>query len=251
MPRTPCRPGRRDNVDAVRTAALGLTLLAAYLCTAPASAQPGEGPVLSPDTHIEIAPTPESPATTSTLPTPPPEAPPPRPRKKGLVLESMLGVMGFGGQFRHVAPTGYWMHATLGYEVLNWLMLFGEGELALTDTSESQDASHSQAFPIWGAGGGLRATIHPSDRVAFFFQGDLGALTADVPQGSLAILGFPNAESLNVQFGGRAGIEWYQLDRHLALAAQGGVRDATGFAKQGRADTPLMWDAGAGLRYTF
>ena len=45
------------------------------------------------------------------------EAPPPRPRRKGLVLESTLGVLGFAGQFRHVAPPAYWLHAQLGYEV--------------------------------------------------------------------------------------------------------------------------------------
>jgi hypothetical protein len=42
------------------------------------------------------------------------------------------------------------------------------------------------------------------------------------------------------------------IDRHLALTAQGGVRDALGFEKVvGGADTPLMWDAALGLRYTF
>lgn len=46
------------------------------------------------------------------------------------------------------------------------------------------------------------------------------------------------------------------VDRHLALTAQGGLRDAPGFkqlAIGGTAtnDTPLMWDAALGLRYTF
>jgi hypothetical protein len=182
----------------------------------------------------------------------PAEAPPPLPRKKGLVLESSLGALGFGGSFRHVAPTAYWLHAQLGYEVWRWLMIFGEGELAYTDTSIAQDPTKARAFPILGFGGGLRATIHLSDRVAIFAQGDVGALKADVPRNALSILGFRDAESFNPYFGARLGVEWYQVDRHFAIGAAFGVKDAQGFARLAvTADTPLMWDAGASIRYTF
>lgn len=210
---------------------------------------------LAPDAQVTISTAPPEGKTgevDTTLPTPPPEAPPPRPRKKGLVLEATAGVLGFVGQFRHVAPPAYWMHMQLGYEVLDWLMVFGEGELGETDTSVSQDESHNMAFPIWGFGGGLRATIHPTHRFAFFLQGEGGALTAYVPHDSLSILGFRNAEGLNGSVGGRIGLEWYHLDRHIALTAQGGVRDAMGFEKLvGSSDLPLMWDAAGGFRYTF
>jgi hypothetical protein len=131
-------------------------------------------------------------------------------------------------------------------------MLFGEGELAFTETSESQDESHTKAFSIWGVGGGARATIHATPRVAFFGQGELDGLVADVPHNALTILGFRNAESLGLSLGGRVGIEWYQIDRHLALTAQAGARDAVGFSKVATGgDTPIMWDAALGLRYTF
>jgi hypothetical protein len=179
------------------------------------------------------------------------EAPPPRPRHHGLVLESTIGVLGFAGQFRHVAPPAYWMHIQLGYEALSWLMLFVESELAFTDTSESEDASHSRAFPLWGLGGGVRASAHLSVPVAAFVQADVGALTAYVPHGALAYLGFRDAESLGAQFGGRVGVEWYAKDRHLALCAQGGPRIAQGFSKFASSGLPLMWDTAAGLRYTF
>jgi hypothetical protein len=56
---------------------------------------------------------------------------------------------------------------------------------------------------------------------------------------------------LSAAFGGRIGVEWYQLDRHLALSLEGGGRDATGFAKVAASDTALMWDAAVGIRYTF
>src|SRR5262245_8615284 len=84
---------------------------------------------------------------------PPPEAPPPPPYKKTLVLDSSIGAIGFLGQFGKVAPWGPWMHTQLGYELLKWLMLFGEGELAFTDTSNRQSQPGTRAFPIFGFGG--------------------------------------------------------------------------------------------------
>ena len=145
-----------------------------------------------------------------------------------------------------------WFHVGLGYEFLKWLMLFVEGELAFTDTSEAEGPSDVYAFPIFGFGGGLRVTVHATDRLAFFLQGSVGAMKADVPTGALLILGFENAESLGASFGGRIGIEWYQVDRHMALGVSGGVRDATGFAKTiGTPDLGLMADASATIRYTF
>jgi hypothetical protein len=179
------------------------------------------------------------------------EAPPPRPRHKGVVLESTLGVLAFGGRFRHVAPPASFLHTQLGYELLSWLMVFGEAELAFTDTSESQDVSGSRAFPLYGFGGGVR--VGPRiGTFGMFMQADVGALAAEVPHGALADLGFRGAESLGVVIGGRVGLEWYQRDRHLALTLQGGPRLAQGFSKLGAsADVPIMWDVAAGLRYTF
>jgi hypothetical protein len=160
-------------------------------------------------------------------------------------------VLGFAGEFRHVAPPAYWLHGQLGYELLPWLMIFGSGELAFTETSESQDESHSMALPLWGFGGGLRAIVSTSERVAFFGQGEIGALAADVPHNSLTVLGFRRAEGLDASYGGRLGVDWYQADRHLALSAAVGARVAQGFAKVTVQDLPLMWDAGLGLRYAF
>jgi hypothetical protein len=209
-------------------------------------------PTLTPDTPIDVSTTPEAES--------PPtqagavafaEAPPPRPRRKGLVLATSVGALGFAGQFGHIAPPAYWMQAQLGYEVTDWLMFFGEGEIAFTGTSEAQDESQAFQFPIWGFGGGARATVHASPRVAFFGQAQIDGLTAAVPHDALTILGFRNAESLNASFGARIGIEWYQVDRHLALCVEGGARDATGFAKVTANDFPLMWDSAFAVRYVF
>src|ERR1700690_186310 len=226
----------------------------------------GQGEAGPADAQIEIAPRPPEPVIRGTgsesralgdegLAAEPSlgEAPPPplRPRRKGLVLESMLGVLGFAGQFRHVAPPAFFMRTLLGYEILSWLMMFGQAELAFTDTSESQSASQSRAFAMWGFGGGLRAGLHAGN-FGGFMQADVGALAAHVPHDALAYLGFRGAESLGAEIGGRVGLEWYQRDRHLALGVQAGPRVAQGFSKFAvAADVPLMWDAAAGLRYTF
>src|SRR5688572_2452528 len=77
---------------------------------------------------------------------PPPEAPPPPPYKKTLVLDSSIGAMAFFGEFGKVAPPGPYFRTQLGYEVLKWLMLFGEGELAFTDTSVREAPPRTRAF---------------------------------------------------------------------------------------------------------
>jgi hypothetical protein len=181
-----------------------------------------------------------------------PDAPPPLPRKHGVVLESSLGALGFIGKFRHVAPPGPWLHTQLGYEPFRWMMVLVEGELAFSDTSIIADPTRRRAIPIFGFGGGLRLTARPTDRFSFYGQLSILGMKADVPSNSFAILGFRDAESVNASLGGRLGVEWHQIDRHLALGLAGGLRTASGFSRYSEAsDTPLMWDGAATLRYTF
>ncbi len=187
----------------------------------------------------------------SLLPEAPPEAPPPPPRHKGFVIEQTLGALGFIGQFGKIAHPAFYMHTQFGYELFSWLMLFAEGEFAFTDTSLGTDPTKSKAFPIFGFGGGPRITIRPTERFAFYFQGCVGGIMADVPSRVLGNLGFINAESLGFYAGGRVGIEWYQVDRHIALGLAGGTRFLPSFKKTVGSDTPLGWDAEASLRYTF
>jgi hypothetical protein len=194
----------------------------------------------------------QPPSTAAAVPSADEEAPPPIPRKKGVVVESRLGALAFLGRFRQVAPTAPWFQVDAGYELFRWLLLFGEGELAITDTSVAQDASKARAFPIFGIGAGARLTVHVTERVALYGQGSLGAMKADVAKNAFGLLGYKDAESLGVYLGGRLGVEWYMIDRHMALGFGGGIRDAKGFAKTGPAsDTPLMLDLALALRYTF
>ncbi|WP_394833922.1 hypothetical protein LVJ94_46200 [Pendulispora rubella] len=181
----------------------------------------------------------------------PDAAPPPLPHHKGVVLDASLGAHGFTGEFGGVAPPGFWLHAQLGYEFSRALMLFGEGDLYFTSTSRNQDETKARAFPIFGFGLGPRFTAHVTDRVGLYLQGSAGLSKADIATNALKILGFGDAEKLGLYFGGRVGIEYYQIDRHLAFGLSFGLRDATNFKKALGSDLPLLWDAGVALRYTF
>ncbi len=191
-------------------------------------------------------------ADTSKPPAAPDDPPPVQPHKRGIVLQSALGAMGFVGQFRKVAPPAPELRLQAGYEPFKFLMVFGEGNLFFTDTSNLQNAPKTHAFAAFGFGAGLRGTVHITDPVAIFVEGNVGFAKADIAKSALANIGYKNAETLNLYFGGHLGVEWYQLDRHLALGLLGGVRDLTGFKKTvGASDTPLAWDGALSLRYTF
>lgn len=181
----------------------------------------------------------------------PPEAPPEAPRRHGFVIESSLGAMGFAGRFGNLVPPAFWLHTQLGYEIWRWFMVFAEAEMAFTQTSLGLDPSKNRVVPIFGFGGGLRVTLHFTERVAMYVQGNAGAIEADVPRGALAISGFADAESFGPYFGGRLGLEWYQVNPHIALALSGGPRAILNFSRAVGSDLPLAWDAQASLRYTF
>ncbi len=188
----------------------------------------------------------------STLPTAPAEAPPPPPRRKGVVVEQSIGALGFLGKFG--GTTGHpalWLVTQAGYELFDWLFLFAEGNLALTDTGDSVGPTQNRPFPMLGFGGGARFTIHFTPRVAMFLEGSLGGDVAYVKSGVLANFGFSKAEGLGFYAGGRAGLEWYQVDRHIALGLSGGVRYIANIAYDVGSDLPLGWSATADLRYTF
>lgn len=188
----------------------------------------------------------------STLPAAPLEAPPPPPRRKGLVLEQSLGAVGWVGKFGGL--TGHpaiWLKTQLGYEIFKWLMVFGAGDLAFTDTGSSTGAAQNRPFPIVAFGGGVRITIPFTERAGMYIQGEAGGDIAIVKSGVLANFGYHPAESVGFQAGGRLGFEWFQVDRHLALGVSGGARYMANFAYEAGGDLPLAWDATVDLRYTF
>ena len=188
----------------------------------------------------------------STLPTAPAEAPPPPPHRKGFVLEQSLGALGFVGRFG--GTTGHpalLLQTQLGYELFDWLYVFGQGNLAFTDTGDSVGPTQNRPIPLLGFGGGARFTFHFTPRVAMFVEGYVGGDVAYVKPGVLANFGFSKAESLGFNAGGRVGLEWYQVDRHIALGASGGMLYVANLAYDAGGDLPLGWNATADLRYTF
>jgi hypothetical protein len=188
----------------------------------------------------------------SILPAPPLEAPPPPPRHKGLVIEQSLGALGFVGKLGSL--TGHpaiWLQTQVGYELFKWLMVFINGELALTDTGISQGPAQDRAFPILGFGTGARITIPFTERVGMYVQGAVGGDVAYVPSGELVNFGYQALESLGFWAGGRLGVEWFQVDQHLAIGLSGGARYMANVAYDLGGDAPIAWDATADLRYTF
>lgn len=220
----------------------------------PAPPAAPSGPVIAPTSiDLEKDKDAQSAALSTEAPVAPAEAPPPPPYKSTVVLDSSIGALVFLGKFGKTAPPAPWLRTQLGYEVFKWLMFFGEGELAFTDTSRSQDPPKTRAFPIFGFGGGVRFTARFTDRFGAYLQGSVGAMKADIRTNALGVIGFKDAETLGIYFGGRLGIEWYMIDRHFALGLTSGIRNANGFKQRGGAggDTPLAFDAGASIRYAF
>ncbi len=178
------------------------------------------------------------------------ESPPPPPRKKGFVLESSIGVMGQLGHLKNITPTAPWFGLRFGFEPLRWLMVFTEADLFVASTTYARQPPPPRSFVFWNVGAGLRLTIKPTDRIGVYLQASVGVgrATEDV----LELYGYQHAEELGLYESGELGVEWYQVNPHLALALHGGVRDYPRTLKRDRDEQPpLAWLSGLGLRYTF
>ena len=236
-------------------AALALALVTAGVTAGGDARAADESAAVNVNTKaLENGPSANGAASSSASPSSPPpdEAPPPPPYAKGLVVDASIGAIGFLGQFRKLAPPGPWFHAQIGYELFNWLMVLGEAELAFTDTSNLDNPPNVRSFDMFGFGGGARFTWRITDRVGIFGQPSVGLIKADTAKNTLGLHGFADAEDLGMWLGFRAGFEWYQLDRHVALGLNSGLRYAAGFQRIGRTgDTPLALDGGLSLRYSF
>ena len=162
------------------------------------------------------------------------------------MLDTTIGAMGFLGRLKTVSPTASMIHVSLGYEPLRWLLVFAESDLAFTST---RYAPPLRGYVIYGFGAGARFTVPVSERVSIYGQADLGETAAS--RDVLVVYGFRDANSLNMYFGAGAGVEWYQVDPHYALALNGGVRKAQSFEQAGRSDPAIAWLSGLALRYTF
>ena len=179
------------------------------------------------------------------------EAPLPAPREHGLVLESGLGFVSQIGSLKHITPTAPWFQVRLGYEVLSFLMPFLEADLAIATTAYATEPPPPRSYFHYGVGAGLRGTIPIGRIIGIFVQGSLGVAQVS-EQNVLSIYGFADADEPNLYYGAELGLEWYQVNPHLALAAHGGIRSYTaGLERDRGGEPPLAVVGSAALRYAF
>jgi hypothetical protein len=176
-------------------------------------------------------------------------APAAPPRRHGVVIEGSVGALGHLGDMKHVSPAAPWFRLQLGYEVFDWLLVFGQGDVALANTAYAHRPPDKRAYALFGVGAGARLSWQPWTALGFYLQGDAGL--SSVNEDVLSTYGYPDAASLRPYFGGTLGLEWFQINPHYALAVYGGVRDyVQNFQRTYGANPPIAWVSGLALRYT-
>ncbi|HEY3493192.1 MAG TPA: hypothetical protein VGK73_00845 [Polyangiaceae bacterium] len=179
------------------------------------------------------------------------DEPLPAPRRHGLVLESGVGMVWQVGALKNITPAAPLFQLRVGYEFFDFLMPFLEGDVAFCTTAYASEPPPPRSYWHFGFGAGARATLPVGRIFAVFAQGSLGFARVS-EQNVLSIYGFPDADELNLYFGGELGFEWYQINPHLALAVHGGVRYyGQGLTREQGGGAPLATLGSLQLRYAF
>jgi hypothetical protein len=173
---------------------------------------------------------------------------PPAPRRRGVVLQGSLGALGHLGDMQNVSPVSPWFRLQAGYELFDWLMLFGEADVALSRTTYASRPPEPRTYALFGFGAGARVTWQALERFGFYVQGDggLASLNEDV----LSNYGYRQADRLRPYFGGFLGVDWYQINPHYALSLYVGARDyVSTFERVAGERPPITWMSALALRY--
>jgi len=174
----------------------------------------------------------------------------PPPRHHGVVIEGSAGALGHLGNMRDVSPVAPWFRLQLGYELFDWLMLFGQGDVAFSSTSFAQRPPAKRSYALFGFGAGARLSWQAFSAVGFYLQGEGGF--ASVNEDVLATYGYPDADRLRPFVGGSLGVDWFQLSPHYALSIAGGARDYfQNFERVYGTRPPLAWFGSVAIRYAF
>lgn len=177
------------------------------------------------------------------------EAPPLPPRRHGVVIEGSVGALGHLGDMKHVSPAAPWFRLQVGYEIFDWLMAFGQGDVALANTAYAHRPPDKRTYALFGFGAGARTSWQPLAALGFYVQGEVGF--GSVNEDVLSTYGYPYAAQLRPYFGGTLGVEWFQISPHYALAVYGGARDyVQSFERTYGSNPPIVWVSGVALRYT-
>jgi hypothetical protein len=172
------------------------------------------------------------------------------PRHHGVVIEGSAGALGHLGNMRDVSPVAPWFRLQVGYELFDWLMLFGEGDVAFSSTSYAQRPPDQRSYALFGFGAGARLSWQAFSSVGFYLQGDAGF--ASINQDVLTTYGYPDADRLRPFIGGSIGVDWFQLSPHYALSVGGGARDyLQNFERVYGTRPPIAWLGSVAIRYAF
>jgi len=176
------------------------------------------------------------------LPTPP--------RYRGVLIESGIGALGHLGDLQQVSPLSPRFYLRAGYEFTSWVFLFGETDVAFSNTNYAPRPPDQRGYALFGFGAGVRFTLDPLDWLGLFVQGSSGV--ARVNEDVLATYGYRNATALSPYFGGLLGVQVYLPSPHLRLLIEGGMRNyLEGLDRSASTRTALAWMAGPAIGYAF
>jgi hypothetical protein len=147
---------------------------------------------------------------------------------QGLFLEAQLGALGFWGDLGNVSQPGPRLSVALGYELWSWLSVLMQASASFHDTDHPPPPGRT-AYEMLEAAAGLRLTAPINARAALWIDGLVGGVWTggDV----LRALGFRDAVTPTLSYGGEAGFDWHVRSRHHSLGVLGGGRVYPGLTR--------------------
>ena len=164
---------------------------------------------------------------------------------RGFFVEAQLGAIGFLGDLGEVSKPGPRLSVSFGYEFTVWLSVLVELDASFHDTKQRPPPSQTM-YEMLGATAGLRLTLPLGPRAALWLDGLAGIVWTggDVLRG----LGFLDAVSATMAYGGELGFDWHVFARHHSIGLLAGGRLFPDLVRDGYS---LGLYGSAYLRYVF
>ena len=139
----------------------------------------------------------------------------------GFFVEALIGGRGFYNGVGQLSHPGLWASFGLGLEIFRWLLVKIAGEASFHGT-DAPPPPGPTAFEIIGATAEVRVQANLTPRFAMWVGGEGGIVyaTGDV----LRMYGVQDSSSIGITYGGTAGVDWHQSNRHHSLGVMGGAR---------------------------
>ena len=139
----------------------------------------------------------------------------------GFFVEAFIGGRGFYNGVGQLSQPGLWTSVGFGLEIFRWLLVkvAAEGSFHGTDAPPPPGPT---AFEIIGATAEVRVQANFTPRFAMWVGGEGGIVyaTGDV----LRMYGLQDSNTIGLTYGGTAGIDWHQSNRHHSIGVMGGAR---------------------------